>query len=204
MPIARVQFVLLGPWHAGTGRGEGAGADALVNTDEAGLPFLPGRTVKGLLRDAAEIAVHAGALERAAWRAAFGHEGEDGHEEMRYRTVPGQLVFGSAHLGEDEADADAWRAWASQSPPPEGRAQLFRTVASTALDQGGSAAQSTLRTVQIAMPATLVATVGLAPDAALDRAAALAVLRAAAPHLYAIGAHRTRGLGRCVVRVQES
>lgn len=204
MPIACVHFTLLGPWHAGTGRGEGAGADALVNIDAAGLPFLPGRTVKGLLRDAAEIAVHAGALDRAAWEAAFGHEGERGDDATRYGTVPGQLVFGSAHLGEDLADVAAWRAWGEQSPPPPGRAQLFRTVAATALDQGGSAAQGTLRTVQVAVPAPLVAAVHLSPGASLDRPAALGVLRAAAPLLYAIGAHRTRGLGRCVVRVQEA
>ena len=41
-----------GWWHAGTGRGGGEDADALVARDCHGLPFLPGRHLKGLLRDA--------------------------------------------------------------------------------------------------------------------------------------------------------
>ncbi len=41
-----------GWWHAGTGRGGGEDADAVVAKDRYGLPYLPGRHLKGLLRDA--------------------------------------------------------------------------------------------------------------------------------------------------------
>jgi CRISPR/Cas system CMR subunit Cmr4 (Cas7 group RAMP superfamily) len=43
-------------WHAGTGRGLGAAVDAAAYRDADGLPALPGRHIKGLLRDALEQA----------------------------------------------------------------------------------------------------------------------------------------------------
>lgn len=41
-------------WHCSSGLSTGAGDDLLVIRDERGLPFIPGKTLKGLLRDAAE------------------------------------------------------------------------------------------------------------------------------------------------------
>ena len=40
-------------WHCGSGLAAGADVDALVIKDKDGLPYVPGRTIKGLLRDAA-------------------------------------------------------------------------------------------------------------------------------------------------------
>ena len=37
-------------WHCGSGLAAGAGVDALVVKDANGLPFVPGKTIKGLLR----------------------------------------------------------------------------------------------------------------------------------------------------------
>jgi CRISPR/Cas system CSM-associated protein Csm3 (group 7 of RAMP superfamily) len=41
-------------WHSGSGLSIAAGADLRVNKDKDGLPFIPGKTLKGLLREAAE------------------------------------------------------------------------------------------------------------------------------------------------------
>lgn len=41
-------------WHCGSGLAAGAGVDALVVKDADGLPFVPGKTIKGLLREAME------------------------------------------------------------------------------------------------------------------------------------------------------
>ena len=48
----QIQFQITSYWQAGTGRSGGALVDSLVNKDINGLPFLPGRTIKGLLRQA--------------------------------------------------------------------------------------------------------------------------------------------------------
>lgn len=202
MPLATLHLQLLGPWHPGTGRGEGPGADAIVNTDASGLPFLPGRTLKGLLRDGARLAVAAGALDAGLLDRLFGHEGAGGEDATRYRTVAGALHLTSATVGEDPGDAAAWQAWAARNH--DARAQLFRTVASTRLDERGVAADGTLRTIQVAIPVPLVATATLADGSGVPRSDALAALKTIAPLIYAVGAHRTRGLGRCIVTVKEA
>ena len=41
-------------WHCGSGLSSGSDIDSLVIKDEDGLSFVPGKTLKGLLREAAE------------------------------------------------------------------------------------------------------------------------------------------------------
>ncbi len=51
-----LKFRLSSYWHIGSGAGGDAVADSLVNRDAQGLPTIPGRTIKGLLRDAMGLA----------------------------------------------------------------------------------------------------------------------------------------------------
>ncbi|KLL09962.1 RAMP superfamily CRISPR-associated protein [Protofrankia sp. BMG5.30] len=46
-------------WHCGTGLGVPGGVNKLVNTDHDGLPFVPGKTLTGVWRDACELAAAA-------------------------------------------------------------------------------------------------------------------------------------------------
>ncbi|MDE6805090.1 MAG: hypothetical protein K2J29_10705, partial [Muribaculaceae bacterium] len=48
----RIEF--FSDWHCGSGLSAGADVDALVIKDDCGLPFVPGKTVKGLVREAME------------------------------------------------------------------------------------------------------------------------------------------------------
>ena len=41
-------------WHCGSGLSSGADLDLLVIKDKDGLPFVPGKTIKGLLLEAVE------------------------------------------------------------------------------------------------------------------------------------------------------
>lgn len=209
-----LHFQMLGYWHPGTGRGQGPGADAEVNRTPGGLPFLPGRTVKGLLLEAAtQAGVSAEERERCFGSAIIGAEG--GLEAARFETKPGALRFESARIGQSEASCAQWEAWAVRakegtdtgkpdtSKPDDSEiiGQLYRIFASTKLDESGVAADGTLRSVEVAVPTNLLAVVE-APRA--DGALAMKMLRAAAPFVNAVGAHRTRGLGRCVLTVQET
>lgn len=199
MIAARIHIELLGFWHPGTGRGQGPGADAVANRSASGLPYLPGRTLKGLLREGARIAAEAGALRPEEVDAAFGaNPGGDAKEAGRFRTRPGSLRFESARIGSTPEEAVAWEEWATASENAPAVRQLFRSFASTKLDEAGRAEDGTLRTVEVVVPTHLLASVS-----ASDRALALRVLRASAPHVLAVGAHRTRGLGRCVLTVEE-
>ena len=48
----KIQF--FSPWHCGSGLSAGADTDALVIKNPQGLPFVPGKTIKGLVREALE------------------------------------------------------------------------------------------------------------------------------------------------------
>src|SRR5690625_450439 len=47
-----LQIQIFSYWHTGSGMGKGPELDATVIRDSTGLPYLPGRTIKGLLREA--------------------------------------------------------------------------------------------------------------------------------------------------------
>src|SRR5690606_24392052 len=47
-----IELELLSPWHVSSGRGRGASADLTVVRSSGGLPYLPGRALRGLLREA--------------------------------------------------------------------------------------------------------------------------------------------------------
>src|SRR5690554_3086002 len=53
--IYQVKF--LSDWHCGSGLTSGSDVDALVIKDQNNLPIIPGKTIKGLLRKAAETIV---------------------------------------------------------------------------------------------------------------------------------------------------
>lgn len=194
---AELSFELLGYWHAGTGRGDGERADAMVQRTAGGLPFLPGRTVKGLLRATAEVGLAASLVKEDELKAWFGSpllgDGDRVRdlEEARFATEPGALRFSSATLG------PVWEAWASEGEPDQ-LAPLFATLASTAIDeQKGVARERTLRTIEVAVPMTLVATVE-GPEGRWP-----GVFRELAPFLRSLGSGRNRGLGRVSLTVKE-
>lgn len=192
-------------WHAGTGRGDGTGADAVLVRTPGGLPYLPGTTLRGLLREACALAEQVGALPSGRAVAWFGTDiprgdagaGDDALEEARFRTVPGLLRVGEARLGDDAAAAARWEAWAAANPAVV--AHLSVPLSSTRVDREGVAADHTLRSLEVAAPLRLraaVTTLDGASDGEWAREMATAVL----PLLRDLGAHRNRGLGRATFR----
>ena len=151
---------ILGYWRAGTGRGAGVGVDAIVRRDDLGLPLLPGRHLRGLLRDAVETlsdlgddVVPPGTADRLFGRAA-------GIGETRHDGTPGMVAVGSARL------SDSWLDYARQLRASEGTASadrslspLFARLSSTAIDPDtGTAKSKSLRTIEVSVPMTVHAT----------------------------------------------
>ena len=189
-------IALFGFWRAGTGRGYGVGVDAVVRRDEVGLPLLPGRHLRGLLRDALETltilgdsSVPPGTAERL-----FGRPAGDG--ETRHDGTPGIVTVGSAHL------PGAWRAYARALPAAQRTtefAPLFPRLSSTTIDDhSGTAKSGGLRTAEVAVPMELHASIG-GPLGKED----IDALRAAARWVRAVGGGRTRGLGRARLSLRE-
>ncbi len=174
---------LFGYWQAGTGRGAGAHVDNLTHTDADGLPEIPGRTLKGLLRDAMRQAGSFGWLDSAdLHRQLFGVRAEEAG-----RSEPGCLRVGSARLGKEERQ---WLAGPGRDCIPE----LFRELHSTAIDPvSGSARAQSLRGTQVALPVVLFAEIGTLREAPVNWAEQL---RLCLPLIRAVGSGKTRGLGR--------
>jgi len=198
------------PWQVGSGLGDGAVADAVVLKDRLGLPTVPGRTIKGLVREAMVRAAEAGIVPlerverwlgspRAGLPGAIGEGEQDSQQESgRFGTKPGCLWFGSAGLSE------RWTHWASDQAqteagqPPE-VAALYGLHASTSINEDGVAAEHTLRVVEAAVPMELRAkVVGPADDTTWQTD-----LRKCLPLIRALGAGRSRGFGRVSISVED-
>lgn len=185
------------------GRGDGVAGlvDVEVQHDEYGLPFLGGRTLKGLLTAAsAELLFalrSAGAPGLDTWEACaktlFGEPGsreEDG----------GNLHVGDAHLPDDLRTVIAWQA--ARPNPPLKREQVLESLTAlrrqTAMDvETGAPKENTLRTVRVILRDTpfaarldLLATGGLTEDELL------AYLAACAKAFRRAGTERNRGRGK--------
>lgn len=203
MTQARLFFQITSFWHAGTGRGEGPTVDATVARTAAGLPYLPGRTVKGLLRQAVELGEQAGALEAGIAAYLFGtglprqgirEKHEAALEEMRFATKPGVLAVSSAVLGSSEEESLCWQRWAESHRRECDH--LFLTFASTKIDDFGLAQEKTLRVIETTVPMTLCSLVS-GPQGDWCSQIERSLL-----FLTALGSHRNRGLGRVRARLE--
>ena len=170
-------------WHVGSGMGRGPDVDALVLKDAAGLPFLPGRTVKGLLREGVQLCEDVGVLSSGRTCELFGTPSESGDPAG---SRPGCLRFNDARLPEKE------RLWLRSPERSDFRGALYTYFASTSLDAEGLAKDQTLRTIEMTGPLTLQTAI----DGPEDRRWSNDLSRAC-PLVRALGSHRNRGLGRC-------
>jgi len=188
-------------WHPGTGGGLGAWLDARVRSLD-GLPVVPGRTLKGVLRDAVKRA------EDLGWLGAHGASdrpwadrlfGEDATSTSA--SVPGQLRIGSAEL-------DANTRAAFRSLDDSGQAEALRGMRAalyqTAIDDSGVAAEGSLRGLEVYVPMPLVAPLEWIGDTdAAEASQAFAVLARSLSLVEGLGAHRTRGLGRVELTLED-
>lgn len=177
-------------WHCGSGLSAGAYVDALVVKDTDGLPFLPGKTVKGLLREAAEeiVALRSGddndirESKMAAVRQGFGHF--DGNDDSGYGALRGTAHFTNAVLSAQERTAIVN---AGLQP------YLYRTVSSTAIGEDGIAVDKSLRRIEVTVPCVLEGKILNLPDDTDFRELITDAMR----YIKRLGQNRNRGLGRC-------
>jgi hypothetical protein len=176
-------------WHCGTGKGSGEHLDALADRDSRGLPHVPGKMLKGLLRDAVGLCEAFGQLPAGTQLELFG--GGAGQPAQ-----PGCLRVADALLPKELA------GWLLAEAGAEARAALSRDLFATAVDPvTGVAAGRSLRGLEAIVPLLLRAEIGplpgrTAPDDWADR------LRKALPLVRALGHQRSRGLGRCQLRFE--
>ena len=164
-------------WHCGSGLAAGADVDLLVVKDKDGLPFVPGKTIKGLIREAVEdINQFSGLSLDEKIKEHFGFfDDKDTNEK-------GDMFFSNAVLPEDEHNAIV---------DNNAVKYMFRSIASTAIDENGIAKDHSLRKMEVTIPCTLSGDIYDVPDCLAD------VIYNALRYIKRLGQNRNRGLGRC-------
>lgn len=191
----KISFQMLSYWRVGTGEESGSALDAVCARDKDGLPYIPGRQVRGLFREAATDAIglnwidaHETDLFGSRQSATADTASDDAHD-----TNAGTLRFENASFPTAEKAALIGNTELSR--------RLFEIKRATAINrETGTAKNRSLRAEEVAIPMTLIAEVtGMhgAPDG-WERH-----LSESAPLIRAIGNGRNRGLGRVIVTCNE-
>ena len=180
-------------WHCGNGRGVGDIYDAVIQTDTSGLPYIPGRTFRGVLRECVERYLSLSGKDMKT-DDIFGNE-----------TKSGLLSVSDFTLHPD----------VKQSILVENLQSLMRTaISSTAIndyskpekqsgktDNRGSALKGSLRTVQVAIPLSLRGYLSHIQNKEIE-ADIKDILESSLPFFYiGIGSYRRRGFGRVSVKI---
>lgn len=180
-----IKIEFFSPWSCSSGLSAGAEADGLVIKDTNGIPYIPGKTVKGVIREAVEDYISFSGLS-VSLDNSFGKNAEECGDDLPQK---GSLFFSNAHLAEDEAEAIV----------AEGMTEfLYTNRTSTAIDgKTGIAKDHSLRTVETTVPCTLYAQV-LHVDNELLR-----IMEQALGLIKHMGIGRNRGMGRCRFSIEK-
>lgn len=186
-----VKITFLSDWHCGSGLSAGADVDQRVIRDEDGLPYIPGKTVKGLIRHAARTLCDLKeGSEHTEWSEfitdCFGEE----DTKLTGRFVQGKCRFSNAEVSAFVKD--------KLSESDTLRRSLFRRISSTAIDEKGQAKEHTLRKIEVTVPIPVFFSIQNLEEK--HKAKIQQCLR----FLRRIGTGRTRGLGRCTLEPVES
>ncbi|MCQ2259193.1 MAG: RAMP superfamily CRISPR-associated protein [Bacteroidaceae bacterium] len=169
-------------WHCGSGLAAGADVDALAIKDKDGLPYIPGKTMKGLIREAMnEIIALRGGEEPKDYVKLFGYLSKNGKERDK-----SESFFSNAMMEDNDTTNQIKKLGLQQ--------YLYESVANTAIDEKtGTAKEHSLRKMEVAVPITLEGRILNVPESMES------VVLDAMRFIKNLGANRNRGLGRCTI-----
>lgn len=170
-------------WHCGSGTSAGADVDELVVKDKNGMPYIPGKTLKGLIREAVEdyVAFSSRGDELGCLMAeTFGKE---------LGSVPEQTA-GCAHFGNAIMDGAEYKAIVGNCA----QRYMYDKIITTAIDDDGIARDHSLRSMEVVLPCTLYASIRDVPEEMAD------VVAKSLGMIKRMGQKRNRGLGRCEIK----
>jgi CRISPR/Cas system CSM-associated protein Csm3 (group 7 of RAMP superfamily) len=162
-------------WHSGSGLSGGVITDAHVLKTKNGLPYIAGKTLKGLLREAAEkiMETNTELLSQDFFNQVFGNK------NLSKGTA---CHFTSAYLSQNLSDKLNGK-----------ESLLYQQIASTAIDEKGQAIAHSLREMEVTIPLVLYAQIVDFPSESNFREE----LKLCMQYIKAMGTKRHRGLGRC-------
>jgi CRISPR/Cas system CSM-associated protein Csm3 (group 7 of RAMP superfamily) len=198
-----LEFDIQSYWHIGTGQEGGAYADALTLKDDKQLPYLPGKSIKGLLKEAFITA-----SENNWFTEIFDTEDNIvdllfGQESKQGMSRQGLLQISSATLSEDEIDF--------LSNNTQAKSMLYKVTYSTAIEpESGVAKDTSLRSTEVTIPMTLLANVSVNNNHPAYSKIENQLndhfgqwLNLALSLITELGAKRNRGLGKTIVTAKQ-
>lgn len=171
-------------WHCGSGLAAGADVDALVIKDKNELPYIPGKTMKGLIREAVEDILFLTQNEKVVQiRNIFGF-----FEDDKDMAMQGCSFFTNATLSQPLQE---------QILGQDVARYLYRSFSSTAIEENGIARDHSLRRIQTTIPCVLEGAILNVPDEFEEE------MINGLKYIKRLGLNRNRGLGRCQFTVIE-
>lgn len=159
-------------WHLSSGLSAGAKLDSTVVKDKDGLPYLSGKTLKGLVREMAELL-----KEESFVKSCFGDEGQDmGICYFSNATLPSTV---SKEIKEHNLQE-----------------RLYDVLASTKIGEKDIAVTNSLREIEVVVPISLEGYIDDVPTEYKEQ------LIASLKMIKRMGLNRNRGLGRCEITVE--
>jgi len=168
------KLTFLSDWHCGSGLSGGAEADATVIKDDRNLPYIAGKTIKGLLKEALEDMAEVNKCAKDVINAIFGIEAYDNNDKKAF--------FSNATLSKDE----------QKDITPALSDFLYHNIASTQIKANSTAKENSLRVIEVCIPIALEGKITeIASQEQID------LLTNALKWVRHLGVNRNRGLGRC-------
>ncbi|PZX48290.1 RAMP superfamily CRISPR-associated protein [Algoriphagus chordae] len=169
-------------WHIGSGISGGTYADSTVLKDTNGLPYIPGRTIKGLFREAANSIAY------------FDNNFEFDQVEKIFGSPGTHLSLQSSSFFSDAKVSRAFAEVVLETKDFPLKDALFQVISSTQIEhESGTAAKGSLRQLEVTVPLTLFGSISLenpVNDVLITRSGSW---------IKSLGLNRTRGLGRCSI-----
>ena len=135
----RYKVTFLDYWHLSSGLSAGAKFDSMVTKDKDNLPYIPGKTIKGLIREMAELTCNKEFVTKC-----FGSSSDIG-----------ECNFSNAEIEENTKKTIINNSLQNQ---------LFDEIASTKIDENGIAESGSLREIEVVVPISLFGEIKNIPD----------------------------------------
>jgi len=182
----KIQF--LDYWHTSSGLSNGADVDLTVLKDEYGLPILPGKTLKGLFREAAENLkeLHSDLINDDFIKSVFGEKlPKNAKTEDEEQVKEADSFFTDAKLSK--------QIYEFAKAGKEKINHLYKAIASTQIDENGQAEEYSLRQMQVTVPVELYAEIYDFDEKYIPQ------MEMCFNYVKRLGLNRNRGLGRCEI-----
>ena len=174
-------------WHLSSGLSAGTKADSTVVKDKHNIPYAPAKTIKGLVREMAELSGDCDFINRC-----FG--GSSDEKDICYNkkmnNKQGLCYFSNASLDKETIEQIIQNSLQDR---------LYDTIASTKIGENGIAVDDSLREIEVVIPLSLYGKIlDIPTQEDFDK------LSNALKMIKRMGLNRNRGLGRCEFIVKGS